>query len=416
MTPHVRAALALGLLLGTNTAFADQFHYSNVLLGARAQGLGGAFAGLSDDASGVAYNPGGTAFARGDDLSLSATTFYQRRTAYQKALGGEDFQERARGAVSSFLGGLTRLGGKAPLTGITFGFALSTPDAGLIDENSTLVDIPSATLKRYHRTQSTRATTLHAAASAAFGIGSSFGLGFSGGYFDIDEVTVIYQDVLQGPYTFASLRSRPVYALSTINTRTTLGVGGVEAGMGARYVPFEAVSLGLSFRARRLVRQRYGSDRDALEAWVDADNTPVRADTPQGTEEDPRFNGTLKRRSTSASRGDAFQGWPAEVRAGIAVSLGKQKVLTWAADVVHHTQGHSTEPGLSRSAVTNLASGVESVWFSRLVLRAGAFTNFDATASRDPLSDVSRGEHVDMLGATGGLAIRVKASEYGAVY
>jgi hypothetical protein len=59
---------------------------------------------------------------------------------------------------------------------------------------------------------------------------------------------------------------------------------------------------------------------------------------------------------------------------------------------------------------------VESVWFSRLVLRAGAFTNFDATASRDPLSDVSRGEHVDMLGATGGLAIRVKASEYGAVY
>lgn len=416
MRAFLPAAVASGLFLWSPRASADQFHFANVLLGGRAQALGGAFTALSDDASGVVYNPGGTAFARGDDLSLSATTFYQRQTTYEKALGGQDFQERARGALSSFLGGLMRVGGKTPLSGITFGFALSTPDAGLVDENTTVVNVPDASLQRYHRTQSTRSTTLHATASASIGLGSSLGIGISAGYFDIDEVTVIYQDVLQGPYTFATLGNQPVYSLSTINTRTSLAIGGAEAGLGARAALFENFSLGVSVRTRRLLRQRYGSDRDALEAWVDEQNAPVVAPLPVGTPTDDRFRGQLKRTAQTSSRDDAFSAWPSEVRAGLSLSLGKQKFLTWSADVVHHTQGPSEVPGLARSAVTNLATGVESIWFSRLVVRTGAFTNFDATTSRDSLSEQSRGEYVDWLGATGGMALRLKASEYGIIY
>ena len=66
--------------------------------------------------------------------------------------------------------------------------------------------------------------------------------------------------------------------------------------------------------------------------------------------------------------------------------------------------------------MTNLASGLEGIWFSRVVTRAGAFTNFDATVSRNPLDASSRGEHIDYLGASGGIAFRFKSSEYGAVY
>ena len=46
-----------GVTMAGGTALADQFHYNNVLVGTRSVGMGGAFGAVSDDASGVYYNP-----------------------------------------------------------------------------------------------------------------------------------------------------------------------------------------------------------------------------------------------------------------------------------------------------------------------------------------------------------------------
>jgi long-chain fatty acid transport protein len=395
--------------LPATRATADQYHYANVLLGARAQGLAGAFTALADDASGVSYNPGGTAFARGGDLSLSSATFYQRRTTYARVFGESDFDEKARGAVSSFLGGLTRLGGKAPLEGLTLGFAFSTPDAGLVDENSTLLYEPRANLLRYRRTQSTRATTLHASTSAAVGLGSHAGLGISVGYFDVDELSIIQQSVDQGPYRFRSTGDRDVRSLSSVHSRSALRVGGVEVGAGLRFAPAAFVSLGLSARVRRVLSQNYSAQRESLSAWVDSSGTAVVAPG-----EDERFAGRVDRKEERTDRDDALSEWPNEVRAGMALLGGK--VATWSADVIHHSAAEARVAGLARAAVTNVATGIEVVLLSRLILRGGAFTNFDATASRDVFSAQSRGEHIDYLGTSSGMAFRFKSSEYGAVY
>ena len=45
-------AVGVGLSLGAGASLADQYHYMNILQGDRAQGMGGAFTAIADDASG----------------------------------------------------------------------------------------------------------------------------------------------------------------------------------------------------------------------------------------------------------------------------------------------------------------------------------------------------------------------------
>ena len=108
-TAKLVAAAALGgLTMMGNPAIADQFHYRNILMGDRAIGMGGAYAGVADDASGVVYNPAGMAFALSNDISGSANAFYRREVRYKKTIGGDDFVERSRGSVPLFFGGSLR--------------------------------------------------------------------------------------------------------------------------------------------------------------------------------------------------------------------------------------------------------------------------------------------------------------------
>ena len=85
----------VALFLGLPTATADQFHYNNVPVGTRAVGMGGAFGGVADDASGVYYNPAGLAFALSNDIQGSANAFYSKTTTYEKTLGSDDFVEQS---------------------------------------------------------------------------------------------------------------------------------------------------------------------------------------------------------------------------------------------------------------------------------------------------------------------------------
>ena len=66
------AVLALGV---ANTAFADDTHYQDYIVGGRAAGLAGAFTSLSDDPSGIFYNPAGLADVRHADLQFSASLY-----------------------------------------------------------------------------------------------------------------------------------------------------------------------------------------------------------------------------------------------------------------------------------------------------------------------------------------------------
>ncbi|MCC6751139.1 MAG: hypothetical protein IT371_26025 [Deltaproteobacteria bacterium] len=70
----VSLGFGLGLALAP-AARADDNHYQNYLMGDRAAGLGGAFTALSDDGSGIYYNPAGLAEAEHSSISITAAVY-----------------------------------------------------------------------------------------------------------------------------------------------------------------------------------------------------------------------------------------------------------------------------------------------------------------------------------------------------
>ena len=54
---------------------ADDSNFRPYVVGGRAAGMGGAFTALADDGSGPYYNPGGLAFMRRSQLSLSGSVY-----------------------------------------------------------------------------------------------------------------------------------------------------------------------------------------------------------------------------------------------------------------------------------------------------------------------------------------------------
>lgn len=67
------ACVASGGVSGA--AWADDTHYQDYLVGSRSVGLGGAFAAISDDPSGIFYNPAGIVDARHTSVQLSTNLY-----------------------------------------------------------------------------------------------------------------------------------------------------------------------------------------------------------------------------------------------------------------------------------------------------------------------------------------------------
>ena len=80
MSRGPRFIISLSLLLilslfATAPVKADDTHYQDFLVGGRALGLGGAYVSLSDDPSGVYFNPAGLADVRQSSLQVSTSLY-----------------------------------------------------------------------------------------------------------------------------------------------------------------------------------------------------------------------------------------------------------------------------------------------------------------------------------------------------
>ena len=122
---------------------ADEYHYNNILVGDRAAGMAGAYTAISDDPSGLFYNPAGIVYAQGSNVSVSANAFHQTVTVYKDALGsGLDYERYSSALLPNFFGIVQPLG-KGRI-----GFSYAVPDSILEDQNQTFFN-PNATTARY---------------------------------------------------------------------------------------------------------------------------------------------------------------------------------------------------------------------------------------------------------------------------
>ncbi|MBI4745211.1 MAG: outer membrane protein transport protein, partial [Deltaproteobacteria bacterium] len=120
-------------------AFADEYHYNNILIGDRAAGMGGAYTAISDDPSGLFYNPAGIAYTQGSNVSVSANAVHQTRTVYKDVLGGNGWERTSSALLPNFFGIIQPLG-KGKL-----GFSYAVPDSIVEDQDQVFYNIPNIT-------------------------------------------------------------------------------------------------------------------------------------------------------------------------------------------------------------------------------------------------------------------------------
>ena len=133
-TTQLLFCIAWGLLAWT-PAVADQFHYKDLVLGDRAAGLGGAYTAISDDSSGMVYNPAGIFFSGERYLSVSVNAFSTSSETYQNIVPGKDYSYSSSVFMPTFFGFVQKAGiGK-------FGFSVAVPNADEIDQNDSITGL-----------------------------------------------------------------------------------------------------------------------------------------------------------------------------------------------------------------------------------------------------------------------------------
>jgi len=350
----------------SGTVCADQMHYRNVITGERATGLGGAYAGVSDDASGVYYNPGGLAFAQSNDISGSANAFYSKKVKFKKGfLGVQDFNEESGGTFAPFFGVMQKLDKIMP--GLVGGFAYYTLDTELKDQDDLIKGV--GIIERFHRAANVRASTYAATGALGYRISPSLGVGLSLGYLKIDELAQVSQAY--------SIPTQSMYLAQSV--RDSLVAHGVQVGFGVQWAPNSAVSLGALVRSGSYASQKFSQVLDKVQVI--------------GNSIDPS--------SSSASSNNPLGSMPLELRTGVAWFASPRLLVTSDLDwheAVSDT-AKDTKARFGRESVLNYALGTEYYMTASMPIRFGLFTNKDATPM--PSSSKSgQNEHVDYLGTS----------------
>jgi long-subunit fatty acid transport protein len=126
------------LLLVASGARADDTHYRSVPIGAHAIALGGAFAGVADDASAAFYNPAGLALGGTHGLAGGLTINAWDRFEFDQALENPDDQadatDKSGRTVPIFIGAALKFGPKDALEQKRYTLALSVVEPNFSKE------------------------------------------------------------------------------------------------------------------------------------------------------------------------------------------------------------------------------------------------------------------------------------------
>lgn len=387
-----RICLTLGVVFAAGLAVsarADQFHYNNVIGGDRAMGMGGAFCGVSDDASGILYNPGGLAFALSNDISGSANAFYTKKVVYKKTIGNSNFTEESGGSTAPFFGGLQKLDNILP--GLVFAFGIYSPDSELKDQDDK-IEAPELGIVRFHRTVNLRAGTQGFGAAIAKRIIPTLSMGLSLSYLMVDELVQEYQDA----HTSFGLTSqgKTIYQILTQNIRQRLSINVLQPTLGIQWAASGRLSFGLHIKFPKVLSQTFENGQEVTRAYVDsALNVPTE---------------TLNNRPTAVIRRDLVDtetdkntnpigSYPQEIRAGMAWFASPKFLYTL--DVIKVAAAKGDIPLYDRNAVLNYATGAEYYITASVPVRFGLFSNKDARPALDS-NKVNQRDHIDYTGAS----------------
>ncbi|MCX6119472.1 MAG: hypothetical protein NT027_18195 [Proteobacteria bacterium] len=362
-------AASMIVILSEQQSFGDIYHYNNVIIGERAQGMGGAYCAVADDASGVYYNPAGLAFAQSNDISGSANALYSRTLTYKDIFEGKNFTEKSEGTFSPFFGAMQKL--DKYIKGLVGGFAYYSLDTELTDQNDLVQNAVVSSTTTYNilrRVVNRKAATTVAAMGLGYRISPSLSLGVSLAYTHSEDLTQIYLNLDE---TTSGVRRK-----STTNSRRLLRTYGLEPGLGIQWAPFTKLAFGMTLKQGQFASQQLEQDQH-LSVYLASTN---------------QYGDTAQRSKSVNPLGAP----PLQARFGTALFASPDLLLT--ADLSYYGAVKNMESGyrpeFAREAVMNQSIGMEYFLTPSFPFRMGIFTNNDA---RKTVS-VNNGEKINYLG------------------
>lgn len=360
------------------SGFADQYHNVNQIIGDRAIGLAGAYAGIADDPAGMVYNPAGIAFSDAASMSANVNTLQFSRIRYADVLNGEfDYNREAYQVLPNFFGVVQ------PLGDWTVGFSNAIIDSTQEKQDQSFEDF--GVIDRYVVNLNNLATTYNVGPSIARRLNSQFAIGLSLPLHYRSTEFISNQHI-----DFAASQS-DVLEWSNVVVKTT--EQGIRPKLGISWSPKPKFSVGMTVD----------------KTWViSASQTEQISQCKTNTTE----VGCATQLNPEINAYSDIPVYPWAFRLGGA--WFPNNALLVSADAIYHTAVEQSSAYFDdRTATLDAAVGMEWYWSPRWALRTGAYTAF-ANTEELTLTGLAQKPHVDRYGATASVARFNKGSSISA--
>jgi long-chain fatty acid transport protein len=350
------------VVMAAGTAFADEYHYVNQLIGDRASGMAGAYTAISDDATGLFYNPAGIAYSTGANLSASVNTYYYQTKKYDNVIGGNGWERKSTSLLPNFFGVIQ------PLGKFKFGLSYAVPDSISEDQDQTFTNVPSTTpgitVTRYVINFNNEDRTYNFGPSIAMDLNKDLAVGLTLYFHQRSNQLILNQNLTKN--------TAPV-GYEVNNTYFELNEWGFKPILGLLWSPMEKLSVGLS-----------ASKVNLLRANSRAQSTIANFDSTGGSQTFTVVDSHAKRK------------YPLQLRMGAAYFPTSSLLLS--GDISYSAKVTDPEFG-DRVAVVNAALGAEYYTSKTFAVRAGLYT--DMANTPEPVAGkFGQSEKIDIYGLT----------------
>ena len=385
LVPLILVFLILTPLILTPAVMADEYHYNNILIGDRAAGMAGAYTAISDDPSGLYYNPAGIVFAPGRSFSASVNAYQYSKKTYKDVLGGNDWDRVSSNLLPNYFGVIQPLGaGK-------IGFSYAVPDTRQENQAQTFYNLPGIdpvtqqpiTITRYVINMNDTDYTYNFGPSYALKINDKLSVGATA-YMQYRDRQLISNHFVAVDNDLSVAGDERYQWRNVYNSTSEWGVKPI---IGVMWTPTEKVSLGftgsksLMFDSKRRIQNTlrdldYGSNLPAYVVWESKDNREFPLTATFGAAYFPSESLLLS--------ADVSYYTAAPYTLNFKTTLADGTTVT---DALHTPQ----------SETVNAAVGAEYYPSARIALRSGFFTNM-ANTPKLTTNDANEPEHIDMYG------------------
>ena len=363
-------------------AMADDYHYANLLIGDRATGMGGAYTAISDDATGLYYNPAGTAYTMGRSISASGNAYYKTDKTYKDVIGGNGWTRKSNALLPNYFGVVQ------PMGKFKVGFSIAVPESIIEDQSETfhdlelgasIKDLPQnagVTISSYIINFNNESNTYNMGPSIAMELTDSMSAGLTLYYYYHKNLSILNQIIKT---------SNDGYEWT--NVYSHLEEKGYRPVLGFMWSPMDKVSVGLALSKTMLLSSDASYQRtltrDAIAVQVDTNGDGIADSISTTTADIP----------DGQSSTDEKRKYPTLVSLGVAWFASPSLLLT--CDVNHYT---AVKTELA-DEVNNIAVGAEYYVSRNYALRGGFYTDY-ANTPQVKSDRINQLEHIDLYGGT----------------